>query len=303
MYKRVLLTGARGFTGRHLMRLLAQQGHAVLACDPRSPESLETSAEWVECDLCGDLSPLRAAMLRFKPTHVLHMAAVSNVVAEDPLQYYRVNVLGTENLLKILSETAAGLVKVVLASSANIYGDTAASPVRESHAPAPISHYAVSKAAMEHIAATWFRRLPILLTRPFNYTGPGQSNHFLVPKIVEHFRLARDVISLGNVDVSRDISDIRYVCDIYSRLLDVPQTSIAVNICSGRSISIAEILSALSEISGRTIAVRVDPTLVRANEIRTLCGSTELLQQLVGRLAPPPFRETLLSMYVADGQS
>ncbi|MCK7491693.1 MAG: GDP-mannose 4,6-dehydratase [Comamonadaceae bacterium] len=90
------------------------------------------------------------------------------------------------NLLQAIAEAAPGVRKVLLASSANVYGNTDADPIGEDVPPAPVNHYACSKLAMEFIARTWFDRLPIVITRPFNYTGPGQTEAFLIPKLVAH---------------------------------------------------------------------------------------------------------------------
>ena len=103
------------------------------------------------------------------------VAFVAHGNAED---FYRVNVLGTLNLLQALAKLDRAPERVIIASSANVYGTPDVGMLDESLCPAPVNHYACSKLAMEHMVRPWFSRFPILITRPFNYTGPGQSEAF-----------------------------------------------------------------------------------------------------------------------------
>jgi nucleoside-diphosphate-sugar epimerase len=139
--------------------------------------------------------------------------------------------------------------RVLIASSANVYGNVAGI-LGESQPAAPVNHYAVSKLAMEHMVHTWFDRLPIVITRPFNYTGIGQSQQFLVPKIVDHFVRRAAMIELGNLDVERDFSDVRFVARAYRGLLEYDCAGQTVNICSGRPYTLRWILQMMQTISG-----------------------------------------------------
>ena len=116
----------------------------------------------------------------------------------------------------------------MLASTSQVYGNPSDDPVTEDTITTPINHYACSKLAMELMARNWFDRLPILITRPFNYTGRGQDQRFLLPKLIDHFRRRAAVIHLGNLDVERDFLDVRSVADIYVRLLESPAQSQAL---------------------------------------------------------------------------
>ena len=182
--------------------------------------------------------------------YVVHLAAVSFVAHETAADYYRVNVLGTLNLLEALAAVPGKLKKVVLASSANVYGRPVHSPVDESAAPAPMNHYGVSKLAMELMAGTWFDRLPILITRPFNYSGVGQSPKFVLPKLVGHFRDRAETIELGDTAVVREFMDVRDVADVYAALLESAATSQAVNLCAGQGYRLDEILEKLRRAYG-----------------------------------------------------
>jgi nucleoside-diphosphate-sugar epimerase len=227
----------------------------------------------------------------------VHLAAVTFVAHDDPEDFYRVNVLGTLNLLQALAKLKRAPSRVIIASSANVYGTPDVEVLDESLCPAPVNHYACSKLAMEYMVRTWFDRIPILITRPFNYTGPGQANHFLVPKIVKHFRERAPFIELGNLHVSRDYSDVEDVVATYLALLEADVRSEVVNICSGRAIALLDIISMMNNIAGYEIEVRVNREFIRENEVPRLIGSTAKLRSLANPPVPRPFMETLRRMY------
>jgi nucleoside-diphosphate-sugar epimerase len=238
--------------------------------------------------LCADLSETDkiADWIRLiQPTHVVHLAALSHVVG-PALPYYQVNVLGTESLLEAIRSARVRPEKILLASSANIYGQTLASPINEDEPPLPANHYAASKAAMEWIARQWFERLPIIVTRPFNYTGPGQSEAFLFAKLAGAFHRRVPVLTLGNLRVARDLSDVSFVTEAYYRLLVSSAASTTLNICSGRSVAISEALAILRDLTGHNPEVTVDPTLLRPNDVEVLTGDPTRLQTAVGAITP-----------------
>jgi len=183
---------------------------------------------------------------------------------------------------------------VLLASSANVYGNAQSGMLDESAVVAPANDYAVSKLAMEHMAALWHDRLPLIITRPFNYTGVGQEEKFLIPKIVRHFIANAATIELGNLDVWRDFSDVRSVANAYVELLNASAAvGKTVNVCSGIALSLREVIALCESITGHNIDVQVNPAFVRANEVRSLCGNPGLLKNLVPTWQPFSFEQTL----------
>ncbi|MGA9567914.1 MAG: NAD-dependent epimerase/dehydratase family protein [Candidatus Korobacteraceae bacterium] len=282
-----LLTGAGGFTGRYLQRALQRSDYQVACLDPSGPEL---------CDLTNP-EAVEKFVLRTQPDVVVHLAGIAFVGHGDAEDFYRVNVLGTLNLLQALAKLERAPDRIVIASSANVYGAPDLAVLDESLCPAPVNHYACSKLAMEHMVRPWFSRFPILIVRPFNYTGPGQSESFLVPKIVKHFKERAPHIELGNLQVSRDYSDVEDVTAAYMALLESDAHSDVVNICSGRAIALLDIISMMNEIAGYTIEVRVNPEFVRDNEVLRLSGNPAKLRSLVDLPAPRPFSETLRRMY------
>jgi nucleoside-diphosphate-sugar epimerase len=150
------------------------------------------------------------------------------------------------------------------------------------------------------MARLWRDKLPLVITRPFNYTGVGQTESFLLPKIVAHFRRRAEMIELGNLDVWRDFSDVRTVAQIYRRLIESCPAGQAVNVCSGKAYSLREVLAMCEEITGHHIEVRVNPAFVRASEVRTLCGDASRLHALIGDLESPPLADTFRWMLTVD---
>jgi nucleoside-diphosphate-sugar epimerase len=139
--------------------------------------------------------------------------------------------------------------------------------------------------------------LPIVITRPFNYTGAGQPNRFLIPKIVDHFARRETTIELGNLDIYRDFSDVRTIVDAYVALLRASLAGEVVNLCSGRKVLLRSILSIMAEISGYEIEVNVNSAFARAGEPPVIVGSTKHMDEVVGPLRSPPMTETLRWMY------
>lgn len=230
---------------------------------------------------------------------VFHLAAISFVAHGDAETIYRTNVAGTRNLLQALAEGDAPPRAVLLASSANIYGNAGADPIGEQVRPLPENDYAVSKLAMEYMARLWAARLPITIVRPFNYTGVGQSDHFLIPKLVAHFRRRAAKIELGNLDIARDFSDVRSVAVAYRKLIDVAEPGQTFNVCSGRAYTLGELIGMLQTIAGYEIEVETNPCFVRPNEVRRLVGDNARLQATVGELSAIPLFDTLCWMYRA----
>jgi nucleoside-diphosphate-sugar epimerase len=293
--KRALITGLRGFTGYYMARELGAAGYRV--CGTVLPGQ-ETGPDIVAVDLL-DRAAVDAAIEQLRPDVVVHLAGIAFVGHNDAEQMYRVNVAGTRNLLEAL---AAGPHKpscVLLASSANIYGNAQVAVIDESVAPSPANDYAVSKLAMEYMARLWMDRLPIVIARPFNYTGRGQSENFLLPKIVSHFRKGARRIELGNLAIARDFSDVRMVASSYRRLLAAAPAGDTFNVCSGQAHSLQSLIDTMSDIAGYRIEVHVNPAFVRANDVLTLTGSNARLAGVIGDIAPPPLVETLRWMYTA----
>jgi nucleoside-diphosphate-sugar epimerase len=294
MKKRILITGADGFTGRYLAtqaRLANYETHGLVrGLDAKHIDGFDRLYG-------GDLSE-SASLTRMindiKPDYVVHLAAISFVAHGDVEVIYRTNVVGTRHLLDALATAAHKPQAVLLTSSANVYGNSTGGILDENTLPKPANDYAVSKLAMEYVAQLYTDSLPIIIARPFNYTGVGQADNFLIPKIVSHFRQKAAFIELGNVDVARDFSDVRTVVASYLRLLQTPEAiHQVVNVCSGHAYQLIDVIEMLSVLSGHQLDVRFNPNFARANEVKVLQGDRAKLENLIGVIDDIPFQDTL----------
>ncbi|MGA7440024.1 MAG: NAD-dependent epimerase/dehydratase family protein [Luteibacter sp.] len=288
---RVLVTGHKGFTGHYVVDALRASGHEVLGL-VEQPDNLDSPS----INLLDRAGVARAVAVA-QPDAVIHLAAIAFVAHGDADEMYRTNVVGTRHLMEALAALPVAPRAVLLASSANIYGNSEIELLSESVEPSPANDYAVSKLAMEYMAKLWFERLPVILARPFNYTGVGQAENFLLPKIVSHFQRGERVIELGNIAVARDFQDVRFVANAYVRLLSAGAQGTTVNLCSGTSVSLMEVIGMMQDIAGYEIEVRVNPAFVRGNEVARLTGDNRLLRSVIGPLDIIPLRTTLEWMF------
>lgn len=289
-----LVTGAAGFTGKYAVNALTGRGYHVVGMGLGGP----SGSEWLSCDLT-DKAATRQSLSGITPDVVVHLAALAFVGEGNPENFYRVNVVGTMNLLEALANLNRPPSRILIASSANVYGNIPGRELTEDTCPAPVNHYAASKLAMEHMVRTWFDRLPIVVTRPFNYTGPGQDERFVVPKIVNHYKRRAASIDLGDTSVERDFSDVEDVVEAYMRLLESDVRSEVVNICTGKTVSVAAIVADMNGIAGYEINVGTKQDLLRTNDIKRLVGSNHKLRKLINYVPSKPIHQTLKHMYIA----
>jgi len=300
MSKTVLVTGADGFTGGYVTRDLAARGYRIIGLTrrPMETDAFSHCAGLYSADLL-DQAALEAIIGETRPDAVMHLAAISFVAHGDADAIYATNLNGTRHLLEALKRTHRPQ-SVLLASSANVYGNATPGAISEDAVLAPANDYAVSKLAMEYMAGLYHDALPLILTRPFNYTGVGQGENFLLPKIVSHIRRRAESIELGNLDVARDFSDVRMVAEAYRRLTENPDAiGQTINICSGVAHTLNEVIRMACDIAGHEIEVRVNPAFVRANEVRVLQGNRRRLDALAPDLLAYDLTDTLRWMIEA----
>lgn len=286
---RALVTGIKGFTGHYVAAELEAAGWEVWGLGSHEDSG---DPRYRMADL-SDPAALHRVVAEVAPDAVVHLAAIAFVGHGDAEAFYRVNLMGTRNLLMAVAAAGPRPGCVLLASSANVYGNSTEGVLTEATPANPANDYAVSKLAMEYMARLWLEKLPIVIARPFNYTGVGQSAQFLLSKIVGHFRRGERVIELGNVDVERDFSDVRMVARAYAALLGRAPAGEVFNVCSGTVYSLKDVLAMMAELAGYEIEVRVNPAFVRANEVRRLQGDCRKLAQEIGGFETIPLRETL----------
>lgn len=274
---KVLITGASGFTGYYLQEKLKSHSCEVIC---------------LKADLTNKkdlIKELRTLVFDY----VIHLAAISNTQYSKLEDLYNINTLGTDYLLESFLILNKNLKKILLVSSANIYGDTKDLPITEESIPVPNNHYALSKFAMEYIARTYEDKLPIIFARPFNYTGVGQSSNFVIPKIINKFKTNDEFIELGNINVKREFNDVRYVVDVYFQLLLKGVESEVYNICSGNSYSIVSIMEMLFTLTSHKMDIRINKNFLRDNEIHELYGSPKKIKTLCDLSSEINIKETL----------
>ncbi|MDB2649806.1 GDP-mannose 4,6-dehydratase [Porticoccaceae bacterium] len=280
---RVLITGIDGFTGQYIINALSNYNYQCFG---------------LKSDL-RDRQAVTDEVIGINPHYVIHLAAISFSAELDFSKIYDVNVVGSINLLDALIELENPPKKVIIASSAAIYGNCGVSCLEESLSPAPVSHYACSKLSMEFMSQNYFKKLPIIITRPFNYTGVGHDEKFLIPKIIRAYKDEKKELELGNLDISREFNDVRDICVIYQKLLDSKLEHGVVNLCSGNTVSLMEIIEMMNDISGYKMNISVNPKFVRSNEIKVLSGSTVKLKSHIQVSFKYSLPDTLNWMYVS----
>ena len=288
--KKVLITGIDSFTGTHLATYFEKEGYEVYGTSFKNK-----SNKIFKCDITVE-SQVKDTLLQIKPDYLIHLAGISFVAHNKNEDFYKVNTIAAINILSALVNLSLNPSKIILVSSATVYGNQAKDILDESLCPSPANHYGASKFAMESLAKEYFNKLSIIITRPFNYTGVGQANYFLVPKIVQHFKEKKEYIELGNLEVIREFNDVSFVCEIYKKLITSDIKSEIVNICSNRGIKLSNIIESMKKLTGNTIEVKINKDFVRKDEIKTLTGSTEKLFNLIGKIPQEDFENTLLKM-------
>jgi nucleoside-diphosphate-sugar epimerase len=298
MGSKILLTGASGFTGRHFIDLANKQGYECVALCLKATDKVEGCTQVVVADLTNK-ALLVEKLAEVKPDYVIHLAAISFVSHGNVTDIYQTNLIGTLNLLDSLIELNLNVKKVLIASSGNVYGNNENLPISEKMQPAPANDYSISKYSMELAAQLRFNKLPIVIVRPFNYSGVGQAEHFLIPKIVKAFKQNQSAIELGNLDVARDFSDVRDVVNSYIKLLESDSCSEHYNVCTGKFTSLLSVISMLNKLAGYDINVTVNPKFVRSNEVKELYGTNLKLINTVGQYISHDFEDTLKWMFEA----
>ncbi|ABB44979.1 NAD-dependent epimerase/dehydratase [Sulfurimonas denitrificans DSM 1251] len=288
--KKVLITGIDSFTGVHLSSYLEKAKYDVYGTS-----FFESGAKKYRCDVtCKE--QILEVLQKVKPDFFIHLSGISFAAHGSHEEFYRVNTIGTTNILDAFVELEQNPSKIVLASSATVYGNQGLEVLDESLCPLPANHYGASKYAMESLSRGYFDKLSIIITRPFNYTGVGQAEQFLIPKIIKHFKEKKDVIELGNLHVEREFNDVSFTCEVYKKLLECDAKGEVVNIASNRGIKLLHVIEMMSEIAGYKIEVKINPAFVRKDEIKSLTGSSSKLFALIGEVEQKEFKQTLRKM-------
>ncbi|MEW6731294.1 MAG: GDP-mannose 4,6-dehydratase [Acidobacteriota bacterium] len=314
----ILVTGADGFVGQHMIRYLLDTGEQVVALthtvEPVFP--LLSKEERAALEVCNAVEITNAAALgpiitRFRPQVVFHLAAQSHVPTanSDPHTTFHTNVMGTLALMHELWRARAVPQydpTVLITSSAQVYGSVPNNslPIREDEPIHPDNAYAASKAAQEITALSYFYgySMRVIVTRAFNHIGPGQSLGFVVPAFARQLVEAEEglrppLIKVGNLEARRDFTDVRDVVNAYLLLAHLGQAGKVYNICSGEPVSIATILDRLCARARIKINIEVDAARLRPLDIPVLFGDNRQLREITGWQPTYSLDQTLYDVY------
>tara|TARA_Y100000310_G_scaffold94401_1_gene92013 strand:- start:12704 stop:13621 length:918 start_codon:yes stop_codon:yes gene_type:complete len=272
---KALITGIGGFVGSYLAEHLQSEGIVVSGFD--RVKSNVKDATTYEADLL-DIDSMVKILETEKPDLIFHLAGQSSVDIsfKEPELTQKINIDGTENLFKAIIQVGI-TPKILVVSSAEVYGIPKSLPIQESHPLQPISPYGVSRVGQEKLCKKYADKLHIVVSRSFNHTGPKQPDKFVCPTITKQVaeinKGKREAeVMLGDPSVRRDFSDVRDIVIAYLLALQKGKKGETYNLCSGTSVSLREIIEMLGKVIGKTISVTKNPDWDRKVDIPELVG-------------------------------
>jgi len=301
---KVLVTGADGFVGEHLLAELLDAGHEVSASTLTLPPTRDTltieqvaAADWKAADV-RDHDALYRLIAAVRPDQIYHLAGFASgaMARERASQALAVNAGGTVNLCEAIGAVRDEFPefdpRILVMGSGDAYGDAAREdlPLNEHMGLRPVSAYGLSKAAQELAAHTYRRArgLRILVMRSFNLVGPGQAPHFVVPDFCTQVaeiacgRNREGVLHVGNLDVERDFTDVRDGVRAFRLVMELEHPAAAYNVASGTSVSIRRILEWIFDEAGIAPEIVSDAARRRAGEVPRIRGDASLIRQDTG---------------------
>jgi GDP-4-dehydro-6-deoxy-D-mannose reductase len=292
--RRLLVTGCSGFVGQALAKVVRAGDHAKRWSLSELPGTLDIR----------DRDAVVRAVAQVRPDAVLHLAAQSAVPESyrDPETTLQVNVSGTLHLLQAL-EVNDFRGRLLYIGTGDVYGLVPETelPVAETRVPRPRNPYAVSKLAAESLCWQWqvSQGIDVVLARPFNHIGFGQSDRFAVSNFARQLveiraRRRPPVVRVGDLDVTRDFTDVHDVVDAYLALLERGVTGEIYNVCSGVERRMSSILDELVELAGIEVRIEIEGARMRGAEQRRMRGDAAKIRAATGWVAATPLRESLL---------
>lgn len=268
---KILLTGATGFLGKALQKGLVKSGIDVQTLIQANGDRVDLTS----------MDAVRVAMAGREFDVLVHLAGYAFVQRSNPVEFYRVNVLGTENLIEAMLEFGQGQAGVLCTSTAGVYGQQAASQLHEDLVPQPLNHYSISKYGMEQLLRKYSGDRQITVVRPFNIIGSGQSPLFLVPKLVNHFARRSALIDIGNLEPIRDYVAVEDFVEIMVSLATRPLRNSTINIGTGQGYSVRDVIDRLASLSGHLPELRQVHQHVRKDDISRLVADPSHLRSSV----------------------
>jgi len=292
--KKVFITGITGFAGSFLAEHIASQkdyeifGSFLSDTNLENTSSVKEKVSLRQIDL-RDSRKLQDLIKEIRPDFVYHLAALTSPADsfKNPVEFINNNIEAEVNLLEAIRKTGI-LPKVLIASSAEVYGEVAAGnlPIDEDTPLRPATPYAVSKIAQDFLGLQYFisYKIPVIRVRPFNHIGPRQAPNFVVSsfskRIVDIERGKESVMRVGNLMAKRDFTDVRDIVRGYLLLLEMGDPGDVYNIGSGKSYKISEILDKLLSMANKDIKTEIDKQLLRPIDVPELvCDNKKIFQK------------------------
>ncbi|MBU0628891.1 MAG: GDP-mannose 4,6-dehydratase [Nanoarchaeota archaeon] len=290
---KALITGVSGFVGNYLTKELLLHDYEVYGVDFNERKIDDVS--FFKADIL-DKARISDILGSIKPDIVFHLAAVSSVKTgwENPKLTFDVNVNGTKNIL----DAAGNKAKILVISSADVYGISKNVPIKEDSDLNPISPYGESKLKQEQTVLDYCKNgFNIVVSRSFTHTGPGQLPFYVcsefAKQVVDIERGKRQDVSAGDLSVKRDFSDVRDIVMAYLMAVEKGESGEVYNICSGKGFALKEVLDILAGMSDAEIKVNLDKTKIRKNELPVLIGDNTKFCNATGWKPKIPLKQTL----------
>jgi GDP-4-dehydro-6-deoxy-D-mannose reductase len=300
----VLVTGANGFVGPWAVRALSGAGARIVGTAWPSPPAAAADLpveSWQTMDV-RDPASIDGVIAAARPGAILHLAGQSSAARSfaAPAETFEVNALGTWRLLEA-TRTHVPRARVVVVTSGEQYGPQPVDTLtREDALPRPVSPYGLSKAAADLLAELSATRdgLDVIRARAFGHTGPGQSPGFAVPAFAQQLAAiesgrAEPLLKVGNLDVVRDLTDVRDVARAYVALFERGRTGRAYNVCRGQGVPLTEVVNRLCAAARVRVRIEPDPARMRPSDVPWLVGDPAAIAADTGWRAEIPLEGTL----------
>ena len=303
MGKRALIFGVNGFVGAYLTRELDSHGYEVCGSDLKESCALAEVGRYASCDL-ADPEGVVKVVADAKPDYIVNLAAISSVGQSwrMPALAMRVNVEGTLNVMEA-ARALETMPRVLLVGSSEEYAPKDG-PLNEGDPTVSNNPYGISKATQERFAALYTERygLEVCLTRSFNHTGPGQNPNFVLPSWCKQAAAIERSgkpgrMTVGNLKVARDFSDVRDVVRAYRLILERGRAGDAYNVGSGRALPLGELLEIVTGFCNQDIEVGIDPELIRPTDTPCICCDASKLREELGWVPERNIEDTLREIY------
>lgn len=304
---KVLITGITGFAGSHLAEFLLKEGCEVYGIarwrsKTDNIEHILSELKLVNADVRDGYS-LQKVFGEVHPDYCFHLAAQSFVLESwnSPLETLSTNILGTTNVLEAVKQKCLEC-RTLIAGSSEEYGLVFEDeiPIKENNPLRPMSPYGVSKVATDKLGTLYYMsyKLPIVVTRAFNHTGPRRGEVFATSTFAKQIaeienKNRKPIILVGNLQAKRDWTDVRDVVKAYWLAITEGVPGEAYNICSGKAIRVGDMLDVLLNYSNKCITVKVDESRMRPSDVPILVGDYSKFKNLTGWEPEIPFEETL----------